>query len=161
AESSGNTREIGPATTGSIDNMVAPENQPAAVGPSKAAQRASPPRASVPAMPAAGLAVPKQAGPRAAVTAPAPRLTIAAEPPRPLVYPWPLPRPDQAKRAARTTQLQRTMSIWPPYLRRVVPPPLPSRPVAMRFKLPPSAVTTGLKARFARCKRNTRTSLAA
>jgi hypothetical protein len=53
AESSGNTREIGPATTGSIDNMVSPENQPAAVGPSKAAQRASQPRASAPAMPAA------------------------------------------------------------------------------------------------------------
>ena len=80
AASSANTREVGPATTGSIDNMVSREDQPAAVGPPKAAPRASLPRASAPATPGAGQAAPKQAVPRAAVTAPAPRLTIAAAP---------------------------------------------------------------------------------
>jgi hypothetical protein len=68
---SGNTREIGPVTTGSIDN------------PSKAAPRASLSRASVPAAPGAGQAAPKQGVPRAEVTAPGPRLTIAANPQRP------------------------------------------------------------------------------
>ena len=73
AASSGNTREVGPATTGSIDNMFSREDQPAAVGPPKAAPRALLPRASAPATPSAGQAAPKQAVPRAAVTAPAPR----------------------------------------------------------------------------------------
>ena len=81
AASSGNTREIGPGTTGSIDNMVSREDHPAAVAPSKAAPDPSLPRASFPAMPAAGQAVP--AVPRAAVTAPASRLTIEAAPSRP------------------------------------------------------------------------------
>jgi hypothetical protein len=81
AASGGNTREAGPATTGSIDNRVSREYKPAAVGPSKAVPpRASMPWASTPATPAAGQAVPKQAVPRATVTAPAPRLTIAAGP---------------------------------------------------------------------------------
>ena len=35
AASSGNPREVGPATTGSIDNMISREDQPAAVGPPK------------------------------------------------------------------------------------------------------------------------------
>ena len=83
AASTGNTREIGPVTTGSIDNMVSREEQPAAVGPSKAAPRASLSRASVPAAPGAGQAAPKQGVPRAEVTAPGPRLTIAANPQRP------------------------------------------------------------------------------
>jgi hypothetical protein len=61
AASSDNTREIGPATTGSIDNMVSREDQPAAAGPSKAATRASLPRASD--------ALPKQAVQRVAVPA--------------------------------------------------------------------------------------------
>ena len=69
AASSGNTREIGPVTTGSIDNMDSREGQPAAVGTSKAAPGALLPRASVPATPAAGQGVP--AVPRAAVIAPA------------------------------------------------------------------------------------------
>ena len=76
-------REAGPATTGSIDNMVPREDQPAGVWPSKAATRASLPRESAPATRAASQAVPKQAVQRAAVTAPVPRLTIAAAPPRP------------------------------------------------------------------------------
>ena len=85
AESSGNARQVGPATTGSIDNMVSREEQPATVGPPKAAPRASLPRASAPATPAAGQAVPNQAVPRLAVPAdpPAPRFTIAAAPQRP------------------------------------------------------------------------------
>ena len=83
AASSGNTHEVGPATTGSSDNMISREDQPAAVGPPKAAPRASLPRASAPATPGAGRAAPKQAVPRAAVTAPGPRLTIAAAPQRP------------------------------------------------------------------------------
>ncbi len=82
AASGGNAREVGPATTGSIDNMVSREEQPATVGPPKAAPRASLPRASAPATPAAGQAVPKQAVPRAAVAASAPRLTVAAAPQR-------------------------------------------------------------------------------
>jgi len=80
AASSGNTREVGPATTGSIDSMVSREDQPAADGPLKAVPRASLPRASAPATLGAGQAAPKQAVPRAAVTASAPRLTIAAAP---------------------------------------------------------------------------------
>jgi hypothetical protein len=75
AASSGNTRD-GPVTTGSIDNMDSREGQPAAVGTSKAAPGALLPRASVPATPTAGQGVP--AVPRAAVIAPAHRLTIAA-----------------------------------------------------------------------------------
>ena len=51
-----------PVTPGSIDNMVS-------VGTSKAAPRASLPRATARAMPAAGQAVPKQAVPRIALTA--------------------------------------------------------------------------------------------
>jgi hypothetical protein len=65
--SSRNAREVGPATTGSIDNMVAREEPPTAIGPSKAVPRASLPRANAPAMPAAGQAVPEQAMPRAAM----------------------------------------------------------------------------------------------
>ena len=83
AASSGNTHEVGPATTGSVDNMISREDQPTAVGPPKAAPRASLPRASAPATPDAGQAAPKQAEPRAGVTAPAPRLAIAAAPQRP------------------------------------------------------------------------------
>ena len=71
AASSSNAREVGPATTGSIDSR---EKQPATVGPPKAAPRASLPRASAPAMPAAGQAVPKQM---------VPRVAVAADPPRP------------------------------------------------------------------------------
>ena len=89
-------REAGPATTGSIDNMVPREDQPAGVGPSKAATRASLPRESAPATRAASQAVPKQAVPHAAVPAPASRLTIEAAP-SPL-----------ANRAAQTTHLHRT-----------------------------------------------------
>src|SRR6202040_2660335 len=58
AASSGNTREIGPLTTGSPDNMDSREGRPAAVGASKAAPGALLPRASVPATPAAGQGVP-------------------------------------------------------------------------------------------------------
>ena len=83
AASSSNPREVGPATTGSIDNMISREDQPAAVGPLKAAPRTSLPRTSAPATPGAGQAAPKQAVPRAAATAPAPRLTIAAATQRP------------------------------------------------------------------------------
>ena len=82
AESSGNARQIGPATTGSIDTMVSREEQPATIGRPKAAPRASLPRASVPATPAAGQAVPNQAVPRVAVAAAAPA-RIAAAPQRP------------------------------------------------------------------------------
>ena len=81
AASDGNAREVGPATTGSIDNLVSREGHPAAVGTSKSAPRASLPPVSAPAMPASGQAVPKQAVPRAAVAAPAP--IIAASPQRP------------------------------------------------------------------------------
>ena len=83
--SSGNAREISPATTGSIDNMVSREEQPATIGPPKAAPRASLPRASAPAPSAVGQAVPNQAVPRSAVAAepPAPRFANAAAPERP------------------------------------------------------------------------------
>ena len=67
AESSGNARQIGPATTGSIGTMASREEQPATIGRPKAAPGASLPRASVPATPAAGQAVPNQALPRVAV----------------------------------------------------------------------------------------------
>ena len=64
--------------------MASREEQPATIGPPKAAPRASLPRASAPATPAAGQAVPNQAVPRAAVAeSPAPRLTVAAAPQRP------------------------------------------------------------------------------
>ena len=83
AESSGNGRQIGPATTGSIDNMASREEQPATIGRPKAAPGASLPRASVPATPAAGQAVPNQAVPRVAVAdPPAAPARIAAAPQR-------------------------------------------------------------------------------
>jgi hypothetical protein len=70
AESSGNARELSPATTGSIDNMVSREAQPTTtIGPPKAAPRGSLPRAISPAAPAAGQAVPNRAMPREAVAA--------------------------------------------------------------------------------------------
>ena len=83
--SSGNAREISPATTGSIDSMVSREEQPATIGLPKAASRASLPRASAPAPSAAGQAVANQAVPRSAVAAepPAPRFAVAASPERP------------------------------------------------------------------------------
>jgi hypothetical protein len=56
AESSGNARQIGPATTGTIGTMAPREEQPATIGRPKAAPGASLPRASVPATPAAGQA---------------------------------------------------------------------------------------------------------
>ena len=63
AESSGNARQIGPATTGSIGTMASREEQPATIGRPKAAPGASLPQASVPATPAAGQAAPNQAVP--------------------------------------------------------------------------------------------------
>jgi hypothetical protein len=80
AERNGNVREVGPATTGSIDNVVSQKKQSAAIGPPKSTQRASLARPSAPTTPAAGQAVPNQAVPRVAVAAdpPAPRPTIAA-----------------------------------------------------------------------------------
>jgi hypothetical protein len=83
AESSGNARQIGPATTGTIGTMAPREEQPATIGRPKAAPGASLPRASVPATPAAGQAVPNQALPRVAVAdPPAAPASIAAAPQR-------------------------------------------------------------------------------
>jgi hypothetical protein len=78
--SSGKTREVDPAITGSIDNMVSREEQPASVGPQKAAHHTSP-LGSPPATPAARQAVPNRAVPRAA-PAPTPSLTIPSAPQR-------------------------------------------------------------------------------
>ena len=105
AESSGNARKIGPATTGSIDNMVSREDQPADVGPPQKPPRAlrCPGRACPRRQPPVRR-VPNQAVPRVAVTAPAPRLTIAAAPQRP------------GQSAAQTPRLRRTTSIWLPSL---------------------------------------------
>jgi hypothetical protein len=70
AESRGNMRQVGAATTGSIGNMVTPEEQPTAtIGPPKAAPRVSPSSARPPATPAAGQLAPNQATPREAVAA--------------------------------------------------------------------------------------------
>jgi hypothetical protein len=83
--SSGNAREISPATTGSIDSMVSREEQPATIGLLEAASRASLPRASAPAPSAAGQAATNQAVPRSAVASepPPPRFAVAAAPERP------------------------------------------------------------------------------
>jgi SPOR domain len=70
AESSG--RQIDPATTGSIDNMVSHQQQPAMTARSKAARSVSLPRASAPATSRAGQVVPNDAVPRVAVGADAP-----------------------------------------------------------------------------------------
>ena len=94
AASSGNAREIGPVTTGSIDNMVSREEQSTTIGPPKAAPRASLPRASAPAPPAAGQAVSNQAV----------RSSVAADPPAPR-------RSVPANRMAQASQLRRT-TIW-------------------------------------------------
>jgi hypothetical protein len=67
AASSRNAREVGPVTTGSIDNMVARKQPPTTVGSSKVVTRASLPQANAPEMPPAGQAVPKQAMPLVAV----------------------------------------------------------------------------------------------
>jgi SPOR domain len=80
AANSGNHREVDPAITVSIDNTVPREDRPAAVQPSKVAPRASLPLASATVTTGAGQAAPNLAVPRAAVAAPAPRLTVAAVP---------------------------------------------------------------------------------
>ena len=70
AESSGNARQVGAATTGSIDNMVSREEQPATtIGPPKAAPRGSLPGARSSATPAAGQPVQNHAMPRETVSA--------------------------------------------------------------------------------------------
>ena len=74
AASSSDPRRADPATTGSIDNMVAQEGQPAAVAPSKTDPQASPPRGDRSAMRASGQAVPTQA---------VPRVAMATDPPAP------------------------------------------------------------------------------
>ena len=78
----GNARQIGPATTGSIDNMVSREEQPATVAPPKTARRSSLSRTGAPMTSTADQAIPNQAVPRVAVTAgaPAPPAAIAATP---------------------------------------------------------------------------------
>ena len=78
----GNARQIGPATTGSIDNMVSREEQPATVAPPKTARRDSLSRTGAPMTSTADQAIPNQAVPRVAVTAgaPAPPAAIAATP---------------------------------------------------------------------------------
>ena len=82
AASSGNTREVGPATTGSFDNMGSRETQPAKIAPRKTARRGSLPRTGAPTTSTAGQVIPNQAVPRVAVAAgpPAPPATIAATP---------------------------------------------------------------------------------
>jgi SPOR domain len=77
---SGKPREVDPTITGSIDNTVAHEDRPAAVRPSKAAPRASLPLASATATTGGGQTASNRAVARAAVPAPAPRLTVAAAP---------------------------------------------------------------------------------
>jgi hypothetical protein len=77
---SGDTREIGPVTTGSIDNMVSHED---AIGLSKAAARASLPRTSVPATPTAGQAKQKQAATGVAAVADPPPATTPVVPQHP------------------------------------------------------------------------------
>ena len=72
AASNSDARQVGPANTGSIDNTVALEGQPATVGPLK-------PRENEPAMPATGQAVPTQAVPRVAVA------TDPGQPPSPVL----------------------------------------------------------------------------
>jgi hypothetical protein len=70
AEGRGNAGQVGPATTGSIDNMVSREAQPTTtIGPAKAASRGTLPSAISPATPAADQAVPNQAMPRVAAAA--------------------------------------------------------------------------------------------
>ena len=102
AASSGNTREIGPATTGSIGNMASREEQPATIGRPKAAPGASLPRASV------ARDASRRSGSAGGATrsgdCSCARLTIAAAPQRP------------ANRMAQTSQRRRTTSIWLPSL---------------------------------------------
>ena len=74
AASSSDARQVGPATTGSIDNMVAQQGQPAAVAPSKNDPVASLPPGNKLAMPATDQAVPTQA---------VPRVAAATDPPEP------------------------------------------------------------------------------
>jgi hypothetical protein len=80
---SGAAREIGPVTTGSINNMVSHEDQPAAVGLSKIAPHASLPQTSVPATPTAGQAKQKQAATGVAAVADPPPATTPVLPQRP------------------------------------------------------------------------------
>jgi hypothetical protein len=95
AESSGNARQAGAATTGSIDNMVSRKEQPTTtIGPPKTAPRGSLPGAKSPATPAAGQAVPKRAMPREA------SLRILPG----LIQPSPLRRSAPKTRAPRTSR---------------------------------------------------------
>ena len=85
AESRGNAGQVGPATTGSIDNMISRQQPPATIGSTKAAARASLPRASAPARPVTSQVVPNQAVPRVvAADPPAAPAGIAAAPQRPV-----------------------------------------------------------------------------
>jgi hypothetical protein len=82
AQSRGNAGQVGPATTGSIDNMVSPEEQPTTtMGPPKAAPRSSPPGARAPTTPAAGQPVPNQEHLIGAPTAPNANSVAAITPP--------------------------------------------------------------------------------
>jgi hypothetical protein len=67
AKNSGNARQDGADTTGSIENLVSREEQPATIEPPRAAPRDSPPRLGPSAAPAARQAVPSQAMPRVPV----------------------------------------------------------------------------------------------
>jgi hypothetical protein len=98
AESSGNAHQIGPATTGSVGTMASREEQPATIERPKAAPGASLPRASVPATPAAGQAVPSRAYQGLNVL----RLLLVL----------PRPRSAPANRMAQTSQRRRTTNIW-------------------------------------------------
>ena len=77
AKNSGNARQDGADTTGSIEKLVSREEQPATIEPPKAAPRSSSPRvgaATAPRPPAAGQPVPDQA---------MPHVVAAADPPGP------------------------------------------------------------------------------
>lgn len=75
AASSSDAPRGGPASTGSIDSMVAQEWQSAAVAPAKTDPQASLPWGNGPTMPATGQAVPTQTVPRVAIA------TDPSEPP--------------------------------------------------------------------------------
>ena len=74
AKNSGNARQDGADTTGSIEKLVSREEQPAMIEPPKAAPRSSSPRVGAPTAPAGGQPVPNQV---------MPHVVAATEPPGP------------------------------------------------------------------------------
>ena len=115
AKNSGNARQDGTDTTGSIEKLVSREEQPAMIEPPKAAPRSSSPRVGAPTAPSW----------RSAGTEPSDAARSGGHGSSGLL-PMPLRRSVLANRVQRTAQLRRTARIWLP------PPSHPPKRTALQ-----------------------------